>query len=83
MDLKGVNPEKDKKESLKKKYDQQKYLPQIWGKTSTKELMDRIQMEVEYETKKKTGDTSFKYTFGDMLEEAMKLLAQEKGIKYE
>lgn len=77
--LDGNNSEKKKKKI--KQYEQQRYLPQIWGKTSTKELMDRIQMEVEYQTKKQSGNTSFKYTYGDMLEEAMVLLAKKKGIK--
>lgn len=79
--LAGSNPGKGKKQRNSPKGKEEKiYIPQIWGKASVKKLMDEIQMEVEYRTRKENGDPGFKYTYGDMLEEAMELLAEKKGI---
>lgn len=72
-----------KKQAQPKEYDEKVYINPIWAKASTEKLMHNIQTEVEYKTKKETGDSSFKYPFGELIEDALKLLAKEKGISYE
>lgn len=71
------------KQNKIKEYDEKVYINPIWAKASTEKLMHDIQTEVEYKTKKETGDSSFKYPFGELIDDALKLLAKNKGIEHE